>query len=205
MDPRYSHEEKFEMLECYILCKRNANLAKARYFENYPERQQPSVRLFSKLVMNLRLYGRFEQPRPKDYEKENNNERNENVREYFNDTPTSSTRAAARDLVIPRTTIQRVLKENKYRPYKPTVVQGLREMDYPRRLQFSNWYMNQCEQNPDFNRCVIWTDETHFTNCGVFNRHNHHFWATENPHQLAQRRLQTRFGFNVWCGMYGKK
>lgn len=201
---RFSHEEKFDLLECYIHCNRNANLALERYFENFPERPQPSVRLFPKIVMNLRNHGSFEEPRPKSYEKAGNNERDENVRAYFNAAPTSSTRASARDLPTSRSTIQRVLKENKYRPYKPTIVQGLRETDYPRRMQFSNWYVNQCEQNHDFSRLVIWTDESHFTNCGVFNRHNHHFWATENPHQLAQRRLQTRFGFSVWCGMYGK-
>lgn len=200
---RYSNEEKFDILECYIKCNRNKDMASARYFELYPERQQPSVRLFGRLVINLISHESFEQPTPKSYQKDNQH-RNDVIKEHFNVNPTTSTRVAANEILIPKTTIQRVLKENKYHPFKPTIVQGLRETDYPRRLEFSNWFLQKCEQTPNFSRNIIWTDETYFSNCGIFNRHNHHFWATENPHQVTERRLQLRFGFNVWCGIYGK-
>jgi hypothetical protein len=203
MAMRYTSEEKFDILECYITCNRNANLAIARYLELYPERQQPGPRLFARLVINLRTHGSFEIPTPKNYQRDNE-ARDENILNHFNANPKTSTRKAATDMNVPRTTIQRVLKKNKYRPYKPTIVQGLKDTDYPRRVEFSNWFVRQCQEIPNFSRKIIWTDETFFSNCGVFNRHNRHFWATENPHEVAERRLQVRFGFNVWCGMYGK-
>lgn len=200
---RFTSEEKFDMLECYIKNNRNATMALNSYTENYPERQQPNKRYFSKLVANLRMCGSFEQPRAKNYERDNN--RDNQIINYFNDNPTSSTRVGNRELNIPRTTIRRVLKKNKYHPYKPTIVQGLQEDDFVRRLEFCNWYVNKCQEDANFSSTVIWTDETYFSNCGVFNKHNYHHWATENPGLRAQRRLQTRFGINVWCGIYGKK
>jgi hypothetical protein len=203
MAAHYSNEEKLDMIECYFASQRNSNIALDRYFENYPERQQPNLQYFSKLVRNLLNFGSFEKPRPKSYAKENE-VRDNNIQEYFNENPTTSTREADREINVPKSTIHRVLKKSKYRPYKPTIVQGLQEADYPRRITFSNWFINKCHEFPNFYNNVIWTDETRFTNCGVFNRHNHHHWATENPELRAQRRLQTRFGFNVWCGIFGK-
>lgn len=158
--------------------------------------------MFSTLVANLLAYGSFGKPRPKEYQKNNDN-RNRNIQEYFAENPTSSTRVAKQELNIPKSTIHDVLKRAHYHPYKPTIVQGLNEGDSQRRLQFCHWYRNKCQENPIFFKNVIWTDETHFTNCGIFNKHNHHHWAVENPQLRTQRRLQIRFGFNVWCGIFG--
>lgn len=61
--------------------------------------------------------------------------------------------------------------------------------------------MNQLEQNPNFLRNVIFTDECKFTNMGIFNRHNEHIWSIENPREHQERRPQIRFGVNVWVGL----
>lgn len=75
--------------------------------------------------------------------------------------------------------------------------------DNNRRLDFCRFLMNKLEEVPDFLDNVIWTDECKFTNSGMFNRHNEHIWATENPHGLQQRRPQVRFALNVWVGLLG--
>lgn len=200
---RYTNEEKFEMLVCFIRNNRNAALASNNYAETFPEKQQPNKRYFSKLVTNLRMYGSFEQPRPNNYNQSNSIRDNE-VINHFNENPTTSTRTSSTVLDIPRTTIRKVLKKHKYHPYKPTIVQGLVEDDFGRRLAFCNWYITKCQENMDFSNGILWTDETYISNCGIFNRHNHHHWAVDNPRLIAPRRLQTRFGMNVWCGIYGK-
>jgi len=191
------------MLECFIKSNRNAEVALNSYSENFPERRQPTIRYFAKLVKNLRLNGSFEKPRPKKYAKDNDN-RNDQIVNYFNDNPTSSTRKCSREINLPRTTVLRTLKTRKYHPYKPIIVQGLHEGDFQRRIEFCNWYVHKCEENAHFSNNVIWTDETYLRNCGIFNKQNYHHWARENPSLRAQRRLQTRFGVNVWCGIYGK-
>jgi len=203
MEQLFSNEEKLDLLEYYFKNNRNATTAINSYVENFPERRRPQPRYFRKLVINLLNFGSFEKPRPKKYSKENQN-RNAAIVEYFTENPSSSTRKADNELAIPKSTIHRVLDENKFHPYKATIVQGLQEGDYQRRVAFCNWYIQQCNTNPAFQYSVIWTDETKVNNCGIFNRHNHHFWGVNNPHALTERRLQVRFGFNVWCGIIGK-
>lgn len=199
----FTSGEQFDMLECYLRNNRNSSLARARYLEDYPDRQQPNRRYFSKIVYNLINFGSFNKPRSKRYRK-NNEARDNNIIQHFNNHPSSSSRIASRELGLPKATISRVLKEHKYHPYKPTIVQGLNEHDYPRRLAFCNWFLQKCRENRQFTQNVVWTDETYFSNCGIFNRRNTHHWALENPEIRAGRRLQTRFGFNVWCGIYGR-
>jgi len=49
----------------------------------------------------------------------------------------------------------------------------------------------------------MWTDESIFTQDGVINCHNLHFWAQENPHLIYNRGHQVHYAFNVWVGIVG--
>lgn len=198
----FSNEEKFDMLAVYLQSHRNADMAANRYLESYPERPQPHKTYFRKIVVNLLNFGAFEQPREK-YNK-NHEDRDRRVLQAIGENPTASVRRIGNQTRVPKSTVHEILQGQKYYPYKPTIVQGLREGDFERRMRFCEWYIQKCENEAEFPNLVVWTDESHFSNCGVFNRHNHHYWSVENPHQLEQRRLQTRFGFNVWCGILGK-
>ncbi|EZA58788.1 hypothetical protein X777_14957 [Ooceraea biroi] len=48
---------------------------------------------------------------------------------------------------------------------------------------------------------ILWTDEATFTRRGIFNSHNSHVWAHNNPHTTRQRNFQHEFRCNVWMGM----
>lgn len=198
----YSNEEKVDMLDVYFKANRNTENACTRYAERFPERQQPHRTIFRRLVSNLQNFGSFEQKRA-NYEVNDADTRQNTILQNVRNSPSTSVRRVARETGISKSTVHRTLKENKYHPYKPTIVQGLSDNDYHRRLQFSRWYLQKCEDDANFPRKILWTDETRFTNCGVFNRHNYHHWSTENPHLVNQRRFQVRFGFNVWCGLIG--
>lgn len=65
--------------------------------------------------------------------------------------------------------------------------------------------MRETEDNDNFCNNILWSDEATFSNLGVFNRKNTHFWAQQNPHLSIERRNQHRFGFNVWCGILGTR
>lgn len=201
MAHKFSNEEKFDMLECYLKVNRNSQNASASYLEKFPERMQPHRTVFGRIVSNLLNYGSFYNKRDR-YDIDNV-DRTNNILEVVNNNPRISVRQIAGETNIPKTTVHKTLKQRKYHPYKPTIVQALNNNDFRRRLEFCRWYNQKCEEQPDFQSRVIWTDESRFTNCGVFNKHNYHHWATENPHVTTQRRFQTRFGFNVWCGMIG--
>ena len=57
----------------------------------------------------------------------------------------------------------------------------------------------------NFSCKIIWGDETSFTNKGIFNRRNKHFYATNNPHLIQEVRPQVRFSLNLWCGLIDNK
>jgi len=62
-----------------------------------------------------------------------------------------------------------------------------------------------CEGDFNFPSKIIWSDESMVTNNGIFNRRNTHYWAQENPRVKINSRHQVRFGFNMWCGILGRK
>ncbi|KYN09304.1 hypothetical protein ALC57_18574 [Trachymyrmex cornetzi] len=71
--------------------------------------------------------------------------------------------------------IHKILKENKYHPFKLTFVQHLRPTDETRHR-------------------IMWTDKSKFTNNGIINRRNQHFWSSENPHWIRVRNFEIKIG-----------
>ncbi|KAJ8955739.1 hypothetical protein NQ318_008611 [Aromia moschata] len=55
--------------------------------------------------------------------------------------------------------------------------------------------------NPNFIQKILFSDESRFTNLGLFNRNNLRNWAIDNPRLIRESRYQERFGFNVWLGL----
>lgn len=101
--------------------------------------------------------------------------------------------------------VWRVLKNNNMKPYKTHISHCLRQGDQERRLQFCTWLRQQIDRNNNFLNEIIWSDESKFTNCGIFNRNTDHIWAVENPRINRPIRAQVRFGLNVWAGIYGDR
>jgi len=58
-------------------------------------------------------------------------------------------------------------------------------------------------EDSEFLTSILFTDEAIFTKDGIFNQHNSHIWAKENPHAIRQRTSQHKFSINIWCGIVG--
>ncbi|CAH1966861.1 unnamed protein product [Acanthoscelides obtectus] len=188
----FSHEEKCDMLECYLV-------------ELYPARIQPYERYF------LRLYRKFrgnENVFAKTRAKKEFiiSEATEiAVIGYFEAYRENSIADILKDSNFSYGTVQRILKKYKFIPYKYRPVQTLLAGDPERRLVFCHWYLSFCRQNVNNFRYLLWTDESNFSNSGMFNRKNHHYWSRENLLLVHPRGPQVRFSFNVWCGIIGSK
>lgn len=63
--------------------------------------------------------------------------------------------------------------------------------------------MRKCEEIANFGRLVVWSDESHISSAGIFNRTTNRFWSCENNHVTVERQQQGRFGFNVSCFVFG--
>jgi len=98
--------------------------------------------------------------------------------------------------------VWRILKKEKFHPYKIFPSHGLRPGDNVRRIEYCEWLRGRIEENIDFLNNIIWTDECTFSTNGMFNRNNERYWARENPRQYREVRIQGRESFHVWVGLW---
>ncbi|KAJ4450283.1 hypothetical protein ANN_01703 [Periplaneta americana] len=82
---------------------------------------------------------------------------------------------------------------------------ALSPADYPARVRFCQWFLQQCGVNPNFPALVLFTDEAQFTRDGITNFHNQHVWAYENPRATVPCHHQVRFSLNMWTGIIGDR
>jgi len=100
-------------------------------------------------------------------------------------------------------TVHRVLKENLLYPYRLQKVQELLPADYQKRVVYCRWMLQKCEESPDFLSNILYTDESSFTRNGIFNSHNSHRWAEQNPNGTVVRHHQRQCRINIWAGIIG--
>lgn len=112
--------------------------------------------------------------------------------------PHDSLRRRERDSGISRATIQRILKEEKFHPYRMCLVQALQPGDFLQRLNFCNWALNQRRL---FHRKILFSDECTFKSDAEVNTWNCRYWAAQNPHWLRDVDHQHVWKINVWCGI----
>ncbi|KAJ4432828.1 hypothetical protein ANN_21467 [Periplaneta americana] len=82
---------------------------------------------------------------------------------------------------------------------------ALSPVDYPARVRFCQWFLQQCGVNPNFSALVLFTDEAQFTQDGITNFHNQHVWAYENPRATVPSHHQVRFSLNMWACIIGDR
>ncbi|KFM77037.1 hypothetical protein X975_18776, partial [Stegodyphus mimosarum] len=177
----FTHREKANMHLMYGTANGNGRAALRLYQERFPKRRMPKHTMFERLRRSLCENGSFEvtsntrsgrrtalQPRIE-----------ESILNIAHESPQTSTRAIARRLQLSHSTVWTVLNENGLHPYHLQRVQAFQETDYPLRVHFCHWFLQQCEAQADFPSNVLFTDEATFSQEGIFNSHNMHVWATQ--------------------------
>lgn len=201
---RYTLEERKDMFELYIKCSRNSLRAKQRYVELYPERNHPDIKIFRRLSQTLAECGSFNRSRDH-YVTRREPVSDINVLAQIHINPENSCRKIAPECNLSKSRVQQIIRKYGYHDYKYQPVQNLNPNDPQRRLEFCNWFRRKLRNDNNFSCKIIWGDETSFTNKGIFNRRNKHFYATNNPHLIQEVRPQVRFSLNLWCGLIDNK
>lgn len=167
--PRYSRTEQIDMLLIYGECLKNSYAAERLYLERYPGRQQPSRRYFQWLEEKLRTEPNVHE----DQEAFVINEETEiNVLALVQYDSTISSRQIGAELAISKDSARKILKKHRFKSFKYQLHQHLYENDGERRLEYCNWFLRQNAENHLFNYYILFTDESRFTNNGLFNRNN---------------------------------
>lgn len=193
----FSSEEKHDI---YIQNGRNAWRAVDIYQQTYPERRQPHRTTFARVSRSLLEHGSFKRSHAGPYLR-NDNVSEINVLAQLQYNPENSSRKIAIECGVSDSRVRQIIKQHKFHDYKFKKVNTLHEGDPNRRLEYCNWFLQRLDEDNHFPRKVLWTDESLFTNSGIFNRRNLHYYATENPHLYRETRPQNRFSLNVWAGI----
>lgn len=122
------------------------------------------------------------------------------VREKLIENPKISTRRNGLD--ISKSTFNRIVKNDvRYHAYKIHVRHELLEPDLPRRLNFSNWFL---QKNARFAEDIVIGDEAAFHMNGRVNNYNIRQYAPRNnPPNFNFDVTMCREKVSVWMGMCG--
>ena len=85
--------------------------------------------------------------------------------------------------------------------FKIKFTQELKPLDHLKRQNFSNWALAKLEENEEFHRKIIFSDEAHFRLNGFANKQNIRYWSATNPNVLFETPLQPQ-KVTVWCGFH---
>jgi hypothetical protein len=133
----YSSSEYVDMILTFARCGNNAREAVRLYREQFPQRQShPDHRT-------------------------RNVEHEEAVLNVFEEDGTRSIRTVSREMGLSKSSVQRVLADNRRHPYHYTRVQHLLPDDYPIRREFYLWLINQNDA-PHFLSRILFSDESLF-------------------------------------------
>lgn len=199
----FTSQEYAEMHFVYGFCNGNALAARREYEARYPDRRIPSPGVFSRLHQRLVERGTVHKQPQEVGNVVHDIGTEEVILNMVHNDPGTSTREVARELGVSNWKVWDVLKKNKIHAFHLNPVQALEETDFDLRVQFCRWLLNSDIEQYGFFKKILWTDESLFTREGVFNCHNMHQWAEENPNATRERAFQRRFRVNVWAGVLG--
>jgi len=197
----YFAENYFNMIRLYFENEGNAAAAAREYQRIYPNERHPNANVILGTVRRLHETGNVIPLQIEGRPRIRNPEMEENVLARVEANPRTSTRVIGRELGISHVYVHKILKQEKIHPYHFVRVQQLLPRDHPPRRRFSRNFLDAMRQNPLFSRRILWTDECTFTQDGIFNTHNYHYYGVENPFLTWDNKSQYRFKVNVWAGL----
>ncbi|CAF2800673.1 unnamed protein product [Rotaria sp. Silwood2] len=199
-DFHLSSSERIEIVKWYAIHENAAEVA--RQFQYRYDQTPPSRKHILNLVRKFDETGSAQDAiisgRPRSVNTEENKER---VRAAFQENPTTSSRRAALELNLSRTSLQRMMKELGLKPYRPQLLHALHDDDPDRRCEFAEIFLNLVDDDPSLLDRIFWTDESTFKLNGHVNRHNCVYYATENPHIVISQVMNAP-GVIVWAGIW---
>lgn len=200
----FSNREYAEMHFVYGLCDGNASAAQREYRVRFPDRNIPSPQVFTRLHQRLVESGSV-QKQHNEVGPAQDVYVDEEILHRVEEDPEISSRKLAAAIGVSKTKVLKTLHKNKLYPYHFTKVQGLEPGDYATRRDFCRHLLNFDIEQYGFFKKILWTDEALFTRQGVFNFHNMHMWAEENPRATREMSFQHRFSINVWAAVIGDR
>ena len=101
-----------------------------------------------------------------------------------------------------QTTLWRIMRKDLgLHAFKIKLTQKLKPLDHLKRRNFSNWALSKLEENEEFHRKIIFSDEAHFWLNGFVNKQTMRYWSATNSNVLLETQLHPQ-KVTVWCGFH---
>ncbi|XP_018375528.1 PREDICTED: uncharacterized protein LOC108769183 [Trachymyrmex cornetzi] len=199
----FSLEERFEILKTYFQSQCCVAETVRILKRNMGRDRAPTEGAIRKLVRKVREKGMLVDDRSGPRARTVRTPENiEAVAQSVRQNPTTSTRRRSQQLSISRTSLRRILhKDLGLFAYKIQMTQELKANDHPLRYQFAVWAIDQLNNDVDFGRKIIFSDEAHFHLGGYVNKQNCRIWGSEQPHTIVERPMHPP-RVTVWCGFW---
>lgn len=199
----YTTEQHIQMIKFYYQnhCSLVQTLRALRPF--YGRRGGPSKSTLQRLVTKFETTGSVNsQPAPVRQRNVRSVENIAAVRESVQENPRQSIPRRAQELGLSQTSTWRILRRDlSLYPYKIQLTQELKVNDHRQRRVFADWASQRLEEDPNFGRKIIFSDEAHFWMNGYVNKHNCRIWDDANPHEVRQVVMHPQ-KVTVWCGFW---
>lgn len=198
---KLSLQEKIELVlicgERFHSSREAADIFNARY-PNKNIHGSTVLRILNKFKATGSLENRYKIPHSKPV---TNEEGTFNVLLSVTENPRMALSERQEQTGISEKSIRRILKNNKFRAYKPKFIHTLLDRDFDARLDFSLWFQGMIGLCQHFHTNILFTDEATFTSNGTVSSQNCRWWADENPNWKIEAKSQFSFKTNVWCGI----
>ena len=122
------------------------------------------------------------------------------VLQSFVENPHTSTRKAALEHNIHYSSVHKILKREKWHPFKLQLTQKLIESNFGSRIGFCDEMMHLYDGDRTFFDRIVFSDEATFQLTGEVNTQNIRYWTDENPRWMREDHTQYPQKLNVWAG-----
>jgi len=201
----FQRQELIEMIYALGEADKNCLLASRIYQQKFPNLRHPRVSAFEKLKNRFEATGNVTYSKPTKMPYVNDEEVELSVLLSLEENPHLSSRKIAAELPVTKSSVNRITLKHKFHPYHIALHQDLYGNDFVNRVDFCNTILDRVNRNPNFLSLILFSDEATFKNNGIVNRHNMHYYATENPHWVRQVNHQHPWSINVWGGIFNSQ
>jgi hypothetical protein len=207
MSSHYSKEQQIDMLEQYLIHQKSPTIAsralRSIWGTNRPVKISPKS--FKTVYDNFRQFGSVFHSRTRT-PNVRTPENIENVRQIAFEHAEADRNAGSRRIALQadlsHTSTWRILKKDlKLKPYHLKLVHKLNEDDFDRRVEFSELFLEQNNEDSLWKDSILWSDEAIFSLAETVNRHNCVYWDENNPNRFIEIDNLGSERVMVWAGI----
>lgn len=200
---KYSLEERVLIMQTYYENGRSVTETRRKLRGKFAPDHFPSESMVHRLMSKLETKGVLtDLPHPSGSRTVRTEENIALVASSVNNDPGTSIRRRSQELGISTTSIFKIMHcDLNLFPYKIQLTQVLQPSDHLERRKFADFVLERTQEDPDFVKKILFSDESHFHLQGYVNKQNCRIWATENPRQVLEVPLYSQ-KVTVWCAFW---